>query len=209
MLPIWLLPLALAADPAEGDDGLAAAIGVRVDMSATFVRGGVIARDVWGKVPDPSAVELALAQHAVAVEDAAVIEVVTRSKDGETVGARIDWIDLAEGSVQPMAEGRGKRVCTPSSRGGLWNGGDEIRVFAATDDAHGRVRDVPAMVMVEDHPRIGALVSLTPGDVVTVRDVRRRGVLMRETVTISRPTGDLVMERDELHERVCFERTEP
>lgn len=208
MLPFWLLPVALAGTPAAPqDDGVAAAVGVRVEMSPVFVRGGVIDKGVWGRIPDPSGLEVALAQFNVAVEDAAVIQVAVVEEERHTA-YRIDRVDLGEGSVQEMAGGRRGQICTPVTRGGIWNGGNEIRVFPASRDNEARVRDVPAMIMIEDHPYIGAMVALSPGDVVTVRDVRRRGVLMRETVTVERPSGDLVVERDELRERVCFEAPE-
>jgi hypothetical protein len=187
MLPLLSIAHALAGEP---DDGVAAAVGVRVDMPAMHT---VAPSGVWRQVPDAIAVETALATYRIGADDASVV---TAQVDGE--GARIHRLDLGDGAEQDLAARHAKHVCTRGVSSGLWNGGPEIRVFEA------RQGRAPGLVMVDGDPKIGALVALAPGDRVDVRDVRRDGVLMREVVRVQRAGGAFVVDRDELSERFCY-----
>ncbi|MFZ5478812.1 MAG: hypothetical protein ACOZNI_18715 [Myxococcota bacterium] len=198
-LPLLWVSAAHAGEPSDALDGAAAGDAVRVEMPSAFQRRAVLDEEAGLAVPDAIGIEMVLAQYGISVERAAVVQA-TRA-DGDVV---IDWVELDDGSRSELTRARGGVVCSPASRKALWEGGAEIRVFAASPGAAEAVRAHPGLVMIEDHPHIGALVALAPGDQVTVRDVRRHGLLWEETVTIERPGGSLQMQRRELRERVCW-----
>lgn len=208
MLVLSFLSIAMAElpspppTPTSDEDAVAVEIGVKVEMPVAYVTGTVLDHKSWSKVVDPSALELALTQFNIDIGDADVVSV-EPTTDGKR--HRILWLDLGTGDSEQIAEGRGRRVCTDASRDGMWKGSEEIRIYAASEGGEAAVRRAPGMVVVDDHPTIGAMVAMAPGDVVTVRDVRRRGVLMRELVTVTRPSGELTLERNELRERMCWE----
>ena len=58
-------------------------------------------------------------------------------------------------------------------------------------------------MIVDNHPTIGALVALSPGDSVTVTNVRKSGNLMREWVEVKRDSGSLTVDRKPGSERIC------
>ena len=191
---VLLLTQALAADP---DDGVAAVFGASVEMPAVRVRGNTLATGTWSQVPDALAVEIALAHYDIGTDDASVVKMIAYEGPRAQPRVRLTWVDLEDGFGREMADRSARHGCTPPALGGVWSGGNEIGVYATSEVP-------PGLVLVEHHPTIGALVGLAPGDTLTVRDVRRNGGLLRETVTVARESGSLIVRRGTDRERLCY-----
>jgi hypothetical protein len=183
-----------AADAVNAD-------GLRTQLIHGVVPGQPVAS--LAAVPDPTGVELALATFHVPLDRARVVS--AQEVDGNVV---IVMTDLEDGKVRTLRTSRAGRVCTPATPNLLWTGGQQIKVYAAAPGDLDRVRGTPALVLVDEDPNIGAVVSLAPGDRVLVRGTRRDGLLLRETVTVLRPSGSITVERDEERERFCYDPPE-
>ncbi len=181
---------------------LAKPISIEVEMPEAHVRGQILRTGIWSRVPDAMAVELALTEHNIRLDD---VSILTGAADES--GSHLRWMQLENGQMNLDKTKRGsRRVCTPRSAGGLWQGsnGTDIVVYEATDSQTAAIRDTPGFLMVNGHPDIGAMVSLTPGDTVTVTGVRHNSHLLRQTIAVQRRSGKLEMKRNALSERLCF-----
>lgn len=190
---------ALAAEPAPLP-AVAYNSELEVEMPAVHIRATPLALTPWRTLADGMAAELALAGHGIRVEDASVVRV--QDSPGRT---RVSWTELATGQMRLRADKpHGRNVCTAAIRGGIWSGSGAVAVYAPTPGREEAVGDDLAFLLVEDHPKIGALVALSPGDSVTVVNVRRAGVMLREWVEVARSAGTVSVDRKPSGERICF-----
>lgn len=190
-----LLSLLVASvSSARADD----ANGLRTQLLHGAAPGESVAS--LAAIPDPLGVELALANFHVPMDRARVISV---QHDGER--AVLVMTDLQDGRARTLRTRRSGRICTPATVNLLWTGGQQIKVYAAAPTDIERVRSTPALVLVDQDPNIGAVVALAPGDHALVRGTRRAGLLLKETVTVERPSGSITVERIEERERFCYD----
>ena len=153
--------------------------------------------EVWRQVPDGMAVEIALVQHRIDRQDAALV-----AGTAAPVGHQLDWIALEDGAQRSGRQGTG-RICTPVEEG-VWHSGGDLAFYEPTRTQLDAVRARPGMLIIDGDPEIGALVSLAPGDTATVREFRRGGRLVRESVEVARATGRMRVERTPAGDRMCF-----
>lgn len=192
---------ATAAEPAPAPIS-AVAMGnmLEVEMPAVQIRAAPPGFTPWRNLADGMAAEIAMEAHGVRVEDASIVKV-----DLDDGKARLSWTELGSGEMKlrterPMAG----NVCTATVRGGIWSGSGAVVAYSPTAGREEAVGANLGFLLVEDHPRVGALVALAPGDAVTVVNVRRRGELLREWVAVSRKTGTVTVDRRPSGERICF-----
>lgn len=206
MLLPTLLSFAHAADPPPAETGLVADVGVTVEMAPVFVKGSVLETGIWSGVPDAMALEIALTEHHIPTRDASLLSAAPHvDADGET-RVRLAWVDLGDGTERLAVERKGGgKACTARSQAGFWTGGHQVMVYAPSSAWAAENLSAPAFVLVEDNPSIGALVSLAPGETLTVRDLRRDGLLWREVVRVDRRKGALVLDRADGYEQLCYE----
>lgn len=179
---------------------LAKPITLEVEMPEEHVHGQILRTGIWSRVPDAMAVEMALTEHNIRLENASVV-----SSGMDENGSHLRWMELENGEVHIDKTRRGsRRVCTPAGASGLWERGNDIVIYEATDSQVGAIQDTPGFLLVKNDPDVGALVSLTPGDTVTVTDVRRNSHLLRETISVQRRSGRMDVHRSALSERMCF-----
>jgi hypothetical protein len=196
-----LLSVAHAADPeSPAPDAVASRDALEVEMPAVHVRatpGGVTP---WRRLPDGMAAEMALAGAGVSPDDASVITV-----DREPDHTRVAWTELTTGDVRLRVERPStETVCTALVRGGIWSGSGSVQVYQPTPGREEAVHNDLGFLLVEDHPTVGALVSLAPGDSVTVTNARRNGELLHEWVEVKRPAGVVTVDRKPQGERICY-----
>lgn len=199
---LLLTSLAAAAPPSPRTFLAAVAeLGsLEVEMPPLDIRATRTGRSMWSRVPDGMAVEMALEKYGIAPGDASLISV--EVVDGQT---RLDWSEVATGSVRLRVEKVGDRaVCTVGVAAGIWNGGNDVRIYRPTPSGADNVAASPGFLLIEDDPNIGALVSLAPGDSATVYDVSYDGHLIREVVSVARPSGTVRVERKKGEERICY-----
>jgi hypothetical protein len=205
LLPL-LVKVALAHDPPPVESGFVADIGVQVEMPPVVVHGSILGTGIWSGVPDAMALEIALTAHNIPTEDASLVSAAPTVDADGTSHVRLAWVDLGDGTERFAVQRRGTgRVCTAKTVGGFWEGGHEVLVYAPSSAWAAENLSTPAFVLIDDNPRVGALVSLAPGETLTVRDLRREGLLWRELVTVSRKKGSLVLDRQDGVEQLCFE----
>jgi len=182
-------------------------IGLTVEMAPAYVRGdgSILATGVWSTVPDALGVEVALTTHHIDVDDASLV-VAEADSTGEEPGVRLRWRTLADGKDRLSIERRGGgRLCTGKSIGGFWEGGAQVLVYHPSSGWAAQHEAPPSLILVDDHPAIGALVSLSPGETLSVHDLRKDGLVYREVVRVQRHTGSLVLHREDGAEQLCFE----
>jgi hypothetical protein len=143
------------------------------------------------------AVEIALVQHRIDRQDAALV-----AGSDVRVGHQLDWIALEDGTQRSGRQGRG-RICTPVAEG-VWNGTGDLVFYEPTPTQLDAVRARPGMLLIDGDPEVGALVSLAPGDTATVRELRRDGRVVRESVEVARDAGRVRVERSSAGDRLCF-----
>ncbi len=179
-----------------------AALSLEVEMPEVEVRATPGGRQVYATLPDVMGAEMALERYGIDPRDASVISV---SIDDEAT--RLDWSELQGGDVRLRVQKGGQRsLCTSTVDGGVWSGGSNVVIYDPTDGREDEVAAAPGFMLVEDNPAIGALVSLSPGDSVTVMNLKREGKLLREVVSVTRPSGRVSVERAHDGERICFVR---
>jgi len=105
-----------------------------------------------------------------------------------------------------VQKGGQRSLCTSTVDGGVWSGGANVMTYDPTEGREDEVANSPGFMLVADNPAIGALVSLSPGDSVTVMNMKREGKLLREVVSVTRPSGTVSVERDHEGERICYVR---
>lgn len=185
---------------AHADDLAVADLTLELEMPAVRVDASPGGRSPWQSLPDGMAAELALTRYGIPLGDASVLTV--EHPENRT---RLDWTELATGDIRMRVEKPGHReVCTTNLRGTLWAGSVGVAVYEPTRGRDDALRTAPGLLLVEDHPTIGALVSLTPGDSVTVSNVRRDGVILREWMELDRAGEQLRVERSPDSERICY-----
>lgn len=188
---------AFAADPPL--PAVASSMELEVDMPAVNIVASPGGASPWRRLPDGMGAELALALHGIDVEDASVVSV--EQRDGRT---RIDWTELNTGDVRMRVEkASATTVCTASVAGRIWSGSGAVAVYAPTAGREDAVSHDLGFMIVEDHPSIGALVALAPGDSVTVTNARRKGTLIHEWVEVTRASGSVTVDRTPSGERIC------
>lgn len=188
---------AFAADPAV--PAVASSMELEVDMPAVNIVATPGGASPWRRLSDGMGAELALALHGIDVEDASVVSVEHNS--GRT---RIGWAELSTGDIRMQVEkADAHTVCTASVAGRIWSGNGAVGVYAPTLGREDAVSHDLGFMIVEDHPTIGALVSLAPGDSVTVTNVRRNGALIHEWVKVTRGNGSVTVDRTPSGERIC------
>lgn len=173
---------------------------LELEMPELNIRATHSGRSVWSRVPDGMAVELALTKHGISVDDTSVISVVTT--DGNT---QLKWVEVSTGEVRLHSEKFGRRgLCTDPVSGGIWRGGRDVKLYSPTPTGEDNVAGAPGFLLVDDDPFVGALVSLAAGDAATEIAVRYEGRLVRESITVSRPSGTVRVERKNGEERICY-----
>jgi hypothetical protein len=181
-------------------DGLADLGTMELEMPAVEIRATPGGRSVWSTVPDGMAVEVVLAQQGIRPEDTSIIRV-----DSSSGNTRLDWSELGDGVLRLRVEKPGVRdMCTASVAGGIWAGGSDIVLYQPTPSGMDNRAADPGFLLVEGDSRVGALVSLSPGDAATVIDLRHGKKLIREVVQVSRASGTVRVERSYQSERICF-----
>lgn len=207
MLLATLIQLARAAETPDPGGGSSASATATIEMEPLLVRGSVIPTGVWSGIPDATALEIALTEHDIPTTKTSWISA-TPVAVGEHAGrVRLAWVDLADGNERLAVERKvtGGRVCTARTRGGYWEGGPQVLFYTPSSSWAAEHQDAPAFVLVADDPTIGALVSLAPGESMTVRGLRRDGLLWRQIVTVARDKGSLVFDREDGFEQICYE----
>ncbi len=209
MLLPSLLSVAAAGDLPVPDTGLVADVGIMVEMAPLRVVGSVLGTGIWSGVPDAMAVEIALTTHHIPTEDASLLSASTSIDSGGVPRVRLTWVDLGDGTERMAVERKGSgKLCTNRSQASFWSGGHEVMVYAPSSAWAAENQSAPAFVIVDDNPRIGAMVSLAPGESVTVRGLRKDGLLWRETVRVDRKLGALILDREGGLEQLCYEAPE-
>jgi len=197
---LFLIHSAVAADPVFVT-AVATRDTLEVEMPSVHVRATPGGITPWRRLSDGMAAELALAGAGVDPQDASVITV-DRGEDR----TRVAWTELTTGDVRLRVDRpSGSTVCTAMVRGGIWSGAGSVEVYQPTPGREEAVRNDLGFLLVEDHPELGALVALAPGDSVTVTNERRDGVLLHEWVTVQRPSGKVVVDRKSQGERICYQ----
>lgn len=201
MVLTLLFPVALAADPpSPTSSAVASRDALEVDMPAVHVRATPGGLTPWRRLADGMATEMALAGAGVDPEDASVITV-DRTPDR----TRVAWTELTTGDVRLHVEKKStETVCTSLVRDGIWTGSGSVQVYQPTPGREEAVSADLGFLLVEDHPSVGALVSLAPGDSVTVTNARRGGQLLHEWVEVKRPAGTVMVDRRPQGERICY-----
>lgn len=203
-----LLALTLFAHAGEPEvlpvSVVAAGTELEVEMPAVQIRAAPAGLTPWRTLPDGMAAEMALAAHGVDVEDASVVRV-----DDEGGHTRLSWTELASGEMKLRADKpHAASVCTATIRGGIWSGSGSVAVYSPTSGREDAVTNSLGFLLVEDHPTVGALVALAPGDSVTVVNVRRKGELVHEWVEVNRKAGKVSVDRRPAGERICYAEPE-
>ncbi len=194
-----LLLSATAAEPAPLP-ALAYNSELEVEMPAVHIRASPLALTPWRTLADGMAAELALSAHGIRVEDASVVRI--EDSHGRT---RVSWTELSTGQMRLRTDkAHGPTVCSATVRGGIWSGSGSVAVYAPTPGREEAVGDDLGFLLIEDHPKIGALVALSPGDSVTVVNVRKAGVMLREWVEVARAAGSVSVDRKPSGERICY-----
>ena len=179
-----------------------AAMSLEVEMPELEVRATRGGRAMYASLPDIMGAELALERYGVAPGDASVIRVTMTAG-----GTELDWSELSTGDVKLRVHKEGERsLCTATVDTGIWSGGSGVMIYDPSEGRADEVSRSPGFMLVDDNAAIGALVSLAPGDAVTVMDLRRDGKVLREVVSVSRPSGTVRVERAHDGERICFVR---
>ena len=207
MSPLFLYAATLVFEMGAVDEVLARETsGLRPPGAWFFQTRG------YGAVDDATGLEVAFALHGVDAWRAVLLS----ATPGASVA--IDAIDAKRGHP-PAATGVVRRVrmrdggdvltgaiddktlCSPLEDG-FWSGA-EVRVLAARPPPD---RAFPsAVIVLDDHPELGALVLLAPGDSVETRAVSRRGVRLRETLSVRHAaSGVLELRRAADRQTVCF-----
>lgn len=207
MLLPSLLAIAQAGDlPPRPDTGAVADLGISVEMAPVYVKGSVLGTGIWSGVPDAMALEIALTAHNIPTEDASMVSAAPWLDAAGNERVRLAWVDLGDGTERLAVERKaGGKVCTARSQGGFWRGGQQVMVYNPSSAWAAENLSAPAFVLVDDNPRIGALVSLAPGETLTVRDLRRDGLLWREMLRVDRKQGALLLDRQDGFEQLCYE----
>jgi hypothetical protein len=173
---------------------------MEVEMPSMEVRATPGGRSPWRRIVDGMAAEMAMAAHGIDPVNAAVVRV--ENDEGRT---RLSWTELDDGDVRLSVDRRSASdTCTAPVRGGLWNATGDVVAYAPTA---GREADVHAdlgFLVVDDHPTVGALVALAPGDSVTVTHLRKEGAVLHEWVAVSREGGSVVIDRQARGVRICW-----
>ena len=201
-----LLALTLSATAAEPASLPAVAYNseLEVEMPAVHIRATPLALTPWRTLADGMAAELALEAHGIRVEDASVVRI--EDSHGRT---RVSWTELATGQMRLRTDkAHASTVCTAAIRGGIWSGSGSVAVYEPTPGQEADVGSDLGFLLVEDHPKIGALVALSPGDSVTVVNVRKAGVMLREWIEVARSVGSVSVDRKPSGERICYHDAE-
>lgn len=194
-----LLPLSVALSAAPPVQVVASNTSLEVEMPSMEVRATPHGGTPWRRVVDGMAAEMAMAAYGIDPVDASVVRV-----ERESGRTRLSWTELDDGDVRLSLNSRDSGdVCT-SKVSGISGGGGEVVPYAPTA---GREADVHAdlgFLVVDDHPTVGALVAMSPGDTVTVTTLKKDGALLREWVSVARAGGSVVIDRGERGERICW-----
>jgi hypothetical protein len=195
---LLLLHAALADDPPV--QLVASGNTLEVEMPSMEVRATPDGRTPWRRLVDGMAAEMAMAANGVDTVDASVVRA---ERQGE--GVRLSWTELDDGDVRlSVARSSTSDLCTANGRPRIWNNTGRIVAYAPTP---GREADVHAdlgFIVVEDHPTVGALVALAPGDSVSVTTLTRQGEVLHEWVSVAREGGSVVIDRANRGERICW-----
>ncbi len=178
---------------------VASSMDLEIEMPAVNIIATPDGATPWRRLSDGMAAEFALAKHGINISDASIVSV----ERGET-HTRLDWTELESGQVRLRVDKpNASRICTASLSGRIWAGSGSVGVYAPTAGREEAVSQDLGFMIVDNHPTIGALVALSPGDSVTVTNVRKSGNLMREWVEVKRDSGSLTVDRKPGSERIC------
>ncbi|MES2640765.1 MAG: hypothetical protein V4850_14815 [Myxococcota bacterium] len=165
--------------------------------------GGWLAEGGLVTIPDAMGAEAQLTHYEVDAGQASVVSASVHDSIDERPRVWIHRVALGHGGVTSSTELRGMASCT--NVGDVdWTSGEGLRVEATglgtTDPSSASV------VLVEGNPRIGALVMLVPGDTAEVREVRRGGHLLRESLTVRHGEDVMALRREGRRREVCHVR---
>lgn len=178
---------------------VALSMDLEIEMPAVNIIATPDGATPWRRLSDGMGAEIALARYGIDISDASIVSV----ERGET-HTRLDWTELESGQVRLRVDKpNASRICTASLGGRIWTGSGSVGVYAPTAGREEAVSQDLGFMIVDDHPTIGALVALSPGDSVTVTNVRKNGNLMREWVEVKRDSGSLTVDRKPGSERIC------
>jgi hypothetical protein len=165
--------------------------------------GGWLAEDGLVTMPDAVGAEAHLTHYEVDTGQASIVSASVRTSAGQRPRVWIHRVALGDGGVTSSTELRGMSTCT--NVGDVdWTSGEGLRVEATglgTSDPSSA-----SVVLVEGNPRIGALVMLVPGDTAEVREVRRGGHLLRESLTVRHGEDVMALRREGRRREVCHVR---
>jgi hypothetical protein len=204
MSPLFLYAATLVSDLGAVDEVLARETsGFRPPGAWFFQTRG------YGAVDDATGLEVAFALHGVDAGRAVLLSatpgasVAIDAKSGSTPAATavVRRVRMQDGGDVLTGALDEKTSCSPLEDG-FWSGA-EVRVLAARPPPD---RAFPsAVIVLDDHPELGALVLLAPGDSVETRAVSRRGVRLRETLSVRHAaSGVLELRRAADRQTVCF-----
>lgn len=165
-----------------------------LDPGGWLADGGVVT------MPDAIGAEAALTRFDVDTRQATVVSAAVHRSLGKQPRVRIRRVRLGTGGVASSAELRGLSRCTDVGDVD-WTSGPGLRVEATglgTSDPSSA-----SVVLVEGNPRIGALVMLVPGDTTEIREVRRSGHLLRESLTVRHGEDVMALRREGDRREVC------
>ncbi|MDP2315111.1 MAG: hypothetical protein Q8P41_19585 [Pseudomonadota bacterium] len=184
-----------------GTDRVVAPAGDVVTGGAWIVDGGM------GAVPDALWAEAELVSYEVTAGQASLVSADIRARPASALGTgdagprlRIKRVNLGDAEVTASRGVRGTSACADVDNVD-WTGGAGLRVEAAalgTSDP-----GTASVVLVDANPWLGALVLLAPGDTAEVRELRRDGRMIRESLTVQRAGGGIALRRDGDRSRVC------
>lgn len=188
----------------------ATAMGVGADVDLVLVSpppqvafldpGGWLADGGIVTMPDAVGAEAALTRYEVDTRQATVVSAAVHRALGKQPRVRIRRVRLGSGGVASSSDLRGLTRCTDVGDVD-WTSGPGLRVEATglgTSDPSSA-----SVVLVEGNPRIGALVMLVPGDTAEIREVRRDGLLLRESLTVRHGEDVMALRREGERREVC------
>ncbi|MDP2309170.1 MAG: hypothetical protein Q8P18_24315 [Pseudomonadota bacterium] len=170
-----------------------------LDSGVFLESGGWLAEGGLVTMPDAVGAEATLTRFQVDTGQASVVSADVRRAAGERPRIRIRRVRLGNGGLTSSGELRGDNCMDVGEVD--WTGGRGLQVEttgSGTSDPSSA-----SVVLVDGNPSIGAFVMLVAGDTAEVREVRRDGALLRESLTVRHGADVMALRREGERREVC------